>query len=238
VFFPSKTFDADPSDFGLTYQNIYFDSDNFKIHSWFIPHKKSRKVLLFFHGNAGNISTVADKAVVLHDMGFSLFLIDYRGYGKSQGTPSEKGLYKDAESAYNYLVNSLSVDPNNIIVYGESLGTQVAADLALKKDLKGIILEGAFNSAKDIAKILYPFIPSFLFPDIFNTEKKIDQIRKPILFLHSVDDEMVPIKLAEKLYERTQASKKFVRLKGAHNTYHVDSEEKYTSAIKGFINNL
>jgi len=239
VFFPSEEIEATPEILNLDYDDIYIDTeDSVKINGWFIPNDKAEYTLLFFHGNGGNISNRLDKIKMLYDLDLSIFIIDYRGYGRSKGSPTEEGLYLDALTSYNYLVNKRKIENDRIIVYGESLGTVVAVDLAQKKDVKAIVLEGAISSGRDLAKIYYPYMPTPLFSIKLDSESKIKEVNVPKLFLHSKEDEIVPIKLARKLYEVSPEPKEFIELRGGHSSAYQDSKEKYLSSIKSFIDLL
>jgi fermentation-respiration switch protein FrsA (DUF1100 family) len=239
VFFPEKKIEFTPASLNITFEDVNITTpDKFKINGWFIPRNNAKRTVLFCHGNAGNIGDRLDKINMFQEIGFNVLIFDYRGYGRSQGRPSEKGLYLDTRAAYEYLLNERKIIPDEIILYGESLGNAAVIDLASKRQVKAVILEGAFSSGKDMAGTLYPFIPAFLFSDIFNSIQKIKKINAPKLFLHSVDDEIVPYKIAKKLFESAQEPKYFVELNGSHNDAFLESKDKYLSAIISFINRL
>lgn len=239
IFFPLNELEFTPEDFNLHYDDIYFlTSDNVRINGWFIPSQDANYTLLFFHGNAGNISHRLEKIIFFNGLKLNVFIIDYRGYGKSRGKPREKGLYTDAQASYEYLVEKYKIDPENIILYGESLGSAVAIDLALKVKVRALILEGAFPSIKDLARSIYPFISLFLFTNKFDSLGKIKNISVPKLFLHSRDDEIVPFKLAQKFYNKASEPKQLVELRGGHNSAFLDSQEKYIASLRSFINSL
>jgi hypothetical protein len=239
VFFPEREILLTPSDTNLAYENVFFKTaDELTINGWFIPHEKAEDTLLFFHGNAGNISYRLDKAIVLRSLGFNVFMIDYRGFGLSQGSPSEKGLYLDAEAAYEYLIHQKKIEADNIIAYGSSLGSAVAVDLASKKRIKALILEGILSTAKDVAARRYPYLPSFAFSYKFDSMAKISNVNAPKLFLHSVNDEILNIEMAARLFKAAPEPKKFVKLKGEHATCYDDSKEQYLKAITDFKKNI
>lgn len=239
VFFPVKTVEFYPSLINLSFQDLYITTpDKIKINAWLILHPKAKYTLLFCHGNAGNNADRLDKLKMLWDLGLNILIIDYRGYGKSEGHPSEQGLYQDAEAAYEYLVNDRKILPEQIILYGESLGTSVVIDLAARVKVRALIVEGGFSSGRDMARILYPFLSTFLFSDRFNSLEKIKKIEAPKLFIHSPDDEIVPFKLAKKLYNAASGAKEFIEINGDHNNAFLDSQEKYLSSISAFIEKL
>lgn len=237
IFFPDKAIYATPEAVNLAFEDIYFNTeDGLKINAWFVPYPRAEYTLLLFHGNAGNIADRLDKIRMLRDLGVNVFIMDYRGYGLSEGRPAERGLYLDASSAYRYLIDARQIEPERIILYGESLGTAVAVEQGSVSQVKGIILEGAFSCARDMAKTIYPFLPPALFSDRFNSIGKIKKIKAPVLFLHSKEDEIVPWALARKLFAAANEPKYFSRLKGGHNTAFWDDREEYLSAISFFLN--
>jgi len=239
IYYPVKEVTLYPSAADLDFEEIYLNTiDNVKINGWFIPCASAKYTLLFCHGNAGNIQDRLDKLQLLHQIGLDLFIIDYRGFGKSQAQPSEKGFYLDALAAYDYLVNSRHIAPAQIILYGESLGTAVAIDLASQRKVGALILEGAFSCGRDMAKRMYPFLPKFLFSNIFDSLTKIKKIDAPKLFLHSRSDTTVPFALADKLYRAAQEPKEFIELSGGHNDAFLVSPEKFISSISAFIKGL
>lgn len=236
IFFQLKDIEATPEYFGLPFEDIYINAaDKTKLHGWFIPNPQSSLVLLFFHGNGGNISHRLHKVSQLYQLGVSLFLLDYRGYGNSCGKPSVSGIYKDAEAALGYLLSEKKVELSSLVLYGESLGTALAVKLASCYKTGGLILDGAFSCGRDMAKIIFPYLPSCCIPDIFNSLKIIKLVRQPKLFIHSKVDEIVPFRLAEKLYRKAEEPKEFSTLIGGHNTFYIDSLTQYLSAIKAFL---
>jgi hypothetical protein len=239
IFIPSRELELDPAYLNLRFEDIYFNtSDGLKINGWLIPANNPKYTLLFLHGNGGNIGHRLEKLNMLSKIGLNVFIIDYRGYGKSAGRPSEAGLYLDAKAAYDYLVNGRKINPENIILYGESIGTAATIDLAYRVLVKAIILEGAFSSGKDMARRVFALIPNFFFSDRFNSLKKIPKVKAAKLFLHSRNDEIVPLVLAKKLFDSAPEPKTFVELIGGHNTAYFDSQDKYLSAIASFVDKL
>lgn len=238
-FYPEKKVNIYPDSLGLNFQDVFINTkDLVKLHGWFIPNAKAKFTVLFFHGNGGNISDRVEKIKVLYDLGFQIFIFDYRGYGKSSSTPSEQGLYKDARAACRYLMANKKIKLKNIIFYGESLGGAVAIDCALDYEPKAIIFEGTFSQAKDVAKEYYPFFPKALMTNKFDSLAKIVQFKCPQLYFHSKDDEVVPYHLGEKLFEAALGKKRFATLIGGHVDGFVDSEKVYKSEIKRFIKSL
>lgn len=239
IFFPMRQIEYTPKDIGLIYKEVFFKAeDGVELNGWFIPAKGAKGIILFLHGNAGNISHRFEKIQLLHDLNLNVFIFDYRGYGKSKGSPSEKGLYLDAKAAYDYLVSKEGILWDQIILFGESLGGAAAIDLASKVKIKAVIVESAFSSARDMAKRIYPFIPSFFITSNFNSVKKIKNIRAPKLIIHSIDDEIVPFELGQKLFEAAPPPKEFLKIRGGHNTAFLNSEMEFKKGIASFISSL
>lgn len=239
IFFPDKGIAFTPSSFNLSFEDVYIPiKENIKINAWFIPVNNAKYTVLFLHGNAGNISTRLDKIQLFKEMGVNIFIIDYQGYGQSQGRPSEEAIYIDAKAAYDYLVNTRNIRPEQIILYGESLGSAASINLASEAEIKAVILEGGFSRGRDMAKRLYPFLPAFLFPNNFDSLSKIKKVKSPVLFIHSPDDEIVPINLAKKLYNAAPGPKDFMEINGSHNTGILDSPKKFIDSVSAFINRL
>ncbi len=175
TFFPISEISETPKDWGFKYEDVsLLTEDNIQLHGWFIPHEGATRTLLFFHGNAGNISHRGDSVKIFNRLGLNVFIIDYRGYGKSQGKPDEQGMYLDADSAWRYLTNSKNIEPENIILFGRSLGGAIATKLASDVPAGLLILESTFSSATDIAKSIFPLLSYFVYVRFnFNTEERI-----------------------------------------------------------------
>ena len=239
IYYPVKEILIYPSSFGASFKDIYITTkDNVRINGWFVSNPKAKYTLLFFHGNAGNIGDRIDKLQLLYQAGINIFIIDYRGFGKSHGTPSEPGFYRDAFASYDYLLNTSGVSPDQVIIYGESLGSAIAVDLAFHRKVKALILEGAFSSGRDMAVKFYPFLPRVIFSNSFDSLAKIKEINASKLFIHSRDDEIVPFNLAEKLYGSAKGPKEFLEIRGDHNSAFLSSQEAYISSISAFIERL
>jgi len=239
LYFPMKDIEFVPSEAGLDYEDLYLaTSDGVKLNAWFIPAHDSKYTLLFCHGNAGNISHRIEKILILNKLGLDVLIFDYRGYGRSKGRPSEQGLYRDVQAAYNYLVSKRNVLPRRIILYGESLGGAVAIDLASKNDVRAVITECTFSSTHDVARAVYPFLPAFFLSSKFDSASKIKGIAVPKLIIHSQNDEIIPFAQSVKLFSASQGPKKHLVLKGSHNTCFLDSKDLYISGIREFLEDL
>lgn len=227
-----------PDSIGIKYDSIRLTTrDSISIHGWFIPHKKQRAVVLFCHGNAGNISHRMNTIEMLHDMGLSIFIFDYRGYGESEGKPSEQGTYNDVEAAWQFLIKDKHYTPNEIIIWGRSLGAAIAAHQAAKEDpVKGVILESTFSSVPDLGKSFYPLLPVHILSRYqYNVMKNISAIHSPILLMHSRDDEIIPFSHGQQLYEQANQPKQFIEFSGGHNDYAYLNHDRYISELKRFL---
>lgn len=239
IYFPMKDVISNPASVGLPYEEVYFaTSDNKRLNGWYVASSKAKFTIIFCHGNAGNISHRLEKILIFYNLGLNSFIFDYRGYGKSIGAPSESGLYLDADAAYNYLIKERRISKDDIILYGESIGGAVAIDLARNKDVGALITEETFTSIKDMAGTAYPFLPYFIFSSRFDALSKIKNISCPKLIVHSIDDEIVPFRLGEKLFDGARPPKKFLKLRGGHNTAFLESGGQFKEGIKSFLSDL
>ena len=184
-------------------------------------------VILYFHGNAGDLSGWQFVSEDFTSLGFNFMIIDYRGYGKSTGSISEQGLYKDADAAYNYLIEK-GFQPENIIIYGRSIGSGVAVDLASRRKAKGLVLESPFSSFVKLANEKFPlFLPSLYLRYRFDNIRKINDVKSPVIFLHGTDDTLIPSSHSQALFDRFNGTKKMILVdKGAHNDLHAFDQYK------------
>jgi fermentation-respiration switch protein FrsA (DUF1100 family) len=237
VFFPDRSLQLRPEMLHLTHREVYFNSQDGKmLHGWFFPQNKETPVILFSHGNAGNISDRLHNIRLLLDKGLQVFIFDYRGYGQSSGNPSEKGIYLDGLAAYDYLVQRESVPPERIILFGRSLGAAVAIEVALNRNVRSMIIESGFTSTKEMAGTMFPFsLVSRLLPANYNNLEKIGKVRIPKLIIHGDSDEIVPFAMGKRLFEASKEPKYFYALKGAgHNDTYVVGGEAYFRKIAAF----
>jgi fermentation-respiration switch protein FrsA (DUF1100 family) len=225
VFFPQKQLDFFPSDWGLKAETVYFNSaDDTRLHGWFVPPEKKEPVILFSHGNAGNISHRLDNVKRLKEMGLGVFIYDYRGYGKSQGRPSEGGIYEDGLAAYDYLVHERGIAPNRIVCFGRSLGASVSIEIGRQRTIRTLIIESGFTSTRDMGgELLFFRSLSHLLPLHYNNIGKIAHVRVPKLIIHGTADDLVPFRMGQALYQAASDPKYFFPIAGAgHNdTYEV-----------------
>jgi len=238
VFYPSTQLESTPKDWGLSYEEVELTTpDNLRLYGWFLPAENSKQVVLFFHGNGGNISHRGDSLEIFHSLGLNVLIIDYRGYGKSEGKVSEQGFYLDALAAWYYLVNDRGYKTHNIIIFGRSLGGAVATQLATQVDEQGLIVESTFSSVNDMASMMMPFISKLFYIRYnFNTEKIINQTGSPVLLMHSKDDDVVPYELGEKVFAAANSPKYFFELHGNHNDGFMQNVTNYKKALKWFVN--
>jgi hypothetical protein len=239
IFYPMKAIEATPKDIGLEYEDIYFDTeDGLRLNAWLIKSPRAKSTLILFHGNAGNISHRLEKILILRQIGLNVFIIDYRGYGKSQGRPSEEGIYKDSRAAYDYLMSRKDINRYKIISFGSSLGGAVAIDLATNRDVACLVVDSSFTSARDMGKKFYPYIPSFLFRTKFDSVNKVKTIKSAKFFIHSINDEIVPFEFGQKLYEIASEPKEFLKILGGHNTGFFESRDLIVERLRNYLQKL
>jgi pimeloyl-ACP methyl ester carboxylesterase len=240
VYFPTADIVATPSDMGLYYRDLMLETnDGIKISAWYIPAENTEATILFFHGNGGNISHRLEFIEMFYSLGISTLIIDYRGYGKSEGFPTEKGTYLDSEAAWNYLVKEKNNEPSSIIIYGRSLGGPVAARLAEKHHPGALILDSTFTSLKDIGAKLYPYLPVRKFLKFnYETIAHLKETDFPVLIIHSVEDDYIPFHHAEKLFDRIDGQKKLVSTSGGHNTNFTISRNAYKNNISDLLKSI
>lgn len=234
---PGRQLETTPRDVGFEYVDVNFETaDGVSLHGWYVHADKPRGTVLFLHGNAGNISHRLDSIAIFHELGLDTFIIDYRGYGQSEGKTSEEGTYRDAEAAWEYLVTERGLDPARIVVFGRSLGGAVAAELATHHTPAALIVESSFPSVAEMASHLYPFIPvrhmlRLRYPVI----DYVTRITSPILIVHSRDDDIIPFAMGQALYEAAPEPKAFLELAGDHNNGFLLSRNRYRQEVGEFI---
>lgn len=232
IYLPDRRLVATPTSIGLNYQDVTLTtSDGVRLHAWDIP-GRSPTTILFLHGNAGNISYRLDKILWLHQLGVTVFILDYRGYGRSEGRPNEAGTYRDAQAAYEYL----AAWKRPVVVYGESLGCGVAIELATRQSVQGVILEAPFTSIADVGQRLFPYLPvRLLVRNRYENLRKIPSVAAPLLILHSREDEIFSFEHAERLFAAAREPKRLVALRGGHNDAFLVSASEYREALRGFL---
>jgi len=235
IYYPMREMDGTPDQAGLKFEEVWLTaSDGARIHGWYLPSTATNApTILFLHGNAGNISHRLEKLAILHNLGAATFIIDYRGYGRSDARqPDEPGTYHDAQAAYDWLTKQHS----QIILYGESLGAAVAVDLAVKAPVAGLVIEEPFTSIADVGQKMFPFLPVRLIAKTkYDSLSKMPKLRVPLLILHSRDDEMFPMSYAERLLAAAPEPKRLVELRGSHNDAFLVSAAVYRQALAEFL---
>ena len=240
VYIPYREVENTPADFRVRFEDVTLTTaDGVKINGWYVPQSGAKLTVLFCHGNGGNISHRIEKLLILRDLGVNVFMFDYRGYGRSEGRPSEQGTYNDARAAYDWLCREKSVAPDRLVVEGESLGCAVAVELARQRPVGGLVLESAFASIPEMARAVYPWLPLHWLCRIrYDSISKIGSIKAPLLSLHSREDEIVPFRQAERLFAAAPGPKKLVELQGDHNGGFATSEKVYRAALGEFFKSL
>ena len=236
---PGRTLTMTPDDVGMDYQDVSINtSDGVTLHGWFIGGRSSR-VLLFFHGNAGNISHRLDSIRQFQDLGLSVLIIDYRGYGQSEGRATERGIYRDADAAWRYLIDDRGAVASDIIIFGRSLGASVASRLAAKHQPLALVVESSFTSVPDIAQDLYPWLPVRWLSRLNHaTREYIKEVRCPVLVVHSRDDEIIPFHHAEKIFASANEPRALLAIRGTHNDAFLRDERTYTEGFRRFLAGL
>jgi fermentation-respiration switch protein FrsA (DUF1100 family) len=239
---PGRALDATPETIGLTYEDAWIDTeDGERLHGWFVPSPEARGTLLFFHGNAGNISHRLESIMIFNRLGLNVLIVDYRGYGQSSGDPGEQGTYRDARASWDYLVSERRTPAEEIVIFGRSLGGAVAAWLASRDEVNpaGVIIESCFSSGLDMGKRLYPVLPARLITRIrYPVKEYVTQINSPLLVAHSRDDEIIPFDMGQTIYDSANPPKQFLELRGDHNAGFWTSRDRYVPALYDFMRDM
>ena len=246
IFFPSYQIERTPGEVGVAYEDVWIPISNPKnkeerLHGWWLPANSPNScVLLYLHGNGSNISANLEQALRFQRLGFSVLIIDYRGYGLSQGNfPTEKQVYYDAQLAWNYLVQQREIKPQNIFLYGHSIGGAIAIDLGVRNpEVAGLIVEGSFTSMGDMIdhREMYRFLPiNLLLNHSFDSLSKIQKLQSPLLLIHGTDDTVVPAKMSQVLFDAATVPKKLLFVPDAdHNNVASVGENLYLQSVRDF----
>ncbi len=240
VYFPEPRLQMVPTQVGLPYDDVSFDTrDGVRLHGWYVPAAETAITVLFLHGNAGNISHRLESLAIFHRLGLSTFIIDYRGYGNSEGSPDENGTYQDALAAWEHLRKEKQIHPEDIIIFGRSLGGAVAAWLAAQVHPRGVILESTFTSLPDLGADHYWFLPvHWLSRYQYDTRVHLSAVSTPVLIAHSRDDRIVGFHHAHNLHAAAHPPKYFLELRGGHNEGFVVSGDAYVDGLRQFVASL
>jgi fermentation-respiration switch protein FrsA (DUF1100 family) len=236
---PGRTLTLTPANVGMDYEDVSIETtDGVTLHGWYIAGTSSQ-VLLFFHGNAGNISHRLDSIRQFLDLGFSVMIIDYRGYGQSEGRTTEAGLNRDADAAWRYLIEGRGIAAGDIVIFGRSLGASVASWLATQYQPLALIVESSFTSVPDIAQELYPWLPARWLSRLRHaTRDYVHDVRCPVLVIHSRDDEIIPFRHGEAIFASANEPRTLLAIRGSHNDAFLEDETAYISGLRTFLAGL
>ena len=239
---PGRGLDATPEAVGLAYEDAWIDTeDGERLHGWLVPATDARGTLLFFHGNAGNISHRLESLVIFNRLGLDVLIVDYRGYGQSSGEAGEEGTYRDARAAWEYLVSQRGVKPDRIVIFGRSLAGAVGAWLASQPGVvpAAVIIESCFSSGVDMGRRLYPVLPVRLLTRIrYPVRDYVKELRAPLLVAHSRHDEIIPFAMGRAIFEAAPEPKSFFEMEGDHNAGFWISREQYLPAFDEFLTSV
>lgn len=238
VFFPSRHLLWTPAVLGYEYEDVFMTTpDGITLHGWWIPALDARATLLFLHGNAGNISYRLHSIRNFHNLGLSVFILSYRGYGQSEGRPSFYGINIDAMTAWQWLTveKEKKIPADEIVVFGRSLGGAVAVELMRSAAPSALILESTFSSIADMAFPIPAFLTRFLTRGAWDSARTAASVTVPTLFIHSADDEIIPIRFGRRVYEALAGERTFFEIHGGHDTGFLESSEIYLAALDKFL---
>ncbi len=242
IYFPDKGLDSSPSEIGLAFDDLYIQTeDGVSINAWYVPSPGASFTVIWLHGNAGHMGHRLDQLARLHRQApLNILMIDYRGYGRSGGHVSEEGTYRDAEAAYDYLRQGTDGQDARILAFGQSLGAAVAVELALRRNLAGLILEAPFTSIRDMRAFHYPWLPVDRFVATrYDSLSKIVRVATPVLILHGDRDEVVPYIQGQRMFEAAAEPKYFHTVQGAgHNGVYQIGGDRYFQVIREFLESL
>lgn len=240
VYFPGPAPRLDPATLGLAHRDVELvTADGERLHAWFFPRAGAPGAVLVCHGNAGSLEQRIELARAFLGLGWAVLLFDYRGYGKSTGSPSEEGTYRDAEAAHACLTVAEGFAPERVVLYGESLGAAVALELALRRASAALIAESGFTSLPDMAAEVYPFLPVRWLARIrYDNLGKIARLGVPLLLVHSPADEIVPVAQAERLFAAAREPKRLLLTGGGHNDGGFTRRAEWRAAVGAFLDGL
>ena len=246
IFEPDRTLYAKPADYSFNVRDVGLrvrlsgDAGQ-SLHGWWVASAAwDAKVVLYLHGNDGNVSTSMGEIAPLRELGYAVFILDYRGYGESAGAfPSEKTVYEDAEAAWNYLVDQRGISPARLYIYGHSLGGAIGIELALRHpEAAGLIVESSFTSIREMAKLRkrYALLPMQLLHQRFDSIQKVGKLKLPVLYIHGTADEVVPYAMGEQLFKASGGSKRFIAIGGGlHANSAAVGGPLFRAAIRDFV---
>ncbi len=240
IFAPSREIEITPDEVGLAFDDVFVNvTDTERIHAWYFPAaatEATSRTVLFCHGNAGNISGRIETAQLLLELGVNVLLFDYRGYGRSDGEPTEANVYADAQAAFDWLRQQKRLQATDIFVFGRSLGGAVAVEMGVVNDCGGVIVESSFTSIVAMGQRVYPYLPvSLLARYRFDSISKMAGIRAKVLVTHSPDDDMIPYEMGQQLHEAASGERAFISLSGGHNDQSYFDNASYRNGLREFF---
>jgi len=239
VYFPNidRELSVTPQAYGLDFESVNLPTeDGETLHAWWVPAKDARGTILFFHGNAGNISHRIDYLRMFRKLGYATLIFDYRGYGNSTGSPSEAGTDRDAAAAWRWLTQTRGLRPEEIVYAGESLGAAVASGLAVRHPPRALVLLSTFTSVPDLGAKIYPFIPVRLISRYsYDNRAHVRQIKVPVLVAHIRDDDIVPFAHGRRVFEAANEPKQFLEMSGGHNDGFIFMREEWVKTLAAFL---
>lgn len=244
IFFPDYPgrLDGDWHPRALPVQDIWLTTaDGVRLHGWWIPNPSAQFTFLAFHGNASNIAGRAEVYRFLWQLPANVLAVEYRGYGRSEGNPSEAGIYQDAQAGYDYALKTLNVQPERIISFGQSLGTAVAVDLAARRPVAAVVLEAPFPSTRAVTRRIYPYLPGIglVAKSKFDTAEKLARVRVSVLIVHCTQDPVIPFLLGEEVYQHARSPKFFLRIDGVcHEEASLIAPARYRQQLLDFLSRL
>lgn len=239
IYFPEieQEISNKPSAIGLDYTSVNMaTADGERLHGWWVSVPDAKGAVLFFHGNAGNISQRINYLSMFKRLGYNTLLFDYRGYGQSSGVPSESGTYLDAQAGWRYLTEIQNISPERIILFGESLGGAVAAWLAAREKPGLLVLASTFTSVPNLAAQIYPFLPvRWITRFHYNTLESLQSVTCPVFIAHSPEDEIIPFEHGQQLFQAASAPKQFLTLEGGHNIGFIFMQPAWIKSLGAFM---
>lgn len=238
---PGREITATPASINLDYEDVVLETrDGVRLHGWYVPAPRQRAMVLFFHGNGGNISQRLDSVSLFHRLGLSTLIIDYRGYGQSGGRTSEAGTYEDSQAAWRFATAVKGYGDNEIVIWGRSLGAAVATQLAVNHACAALIIESTFTSIPELAKAHYPLLPVRLIARLrYDNLSRVANISSPMLVVHSREDLVVPYDHGQSLYRSAgSAFKEFLEIGGAHGDGYATSGALYENGVAAFLDRV
>lgn len=239
IYFPhiDRELSVTPQAYGLDFESVNIPTeDGETLHAWWVPAKDARGTILFFHGNAGNISHRIDYLRMFRKLGYATLIFDYRGYGNSTGSPSEAGTYRDAAAAWRWLTQTRGLRPEEIVYVGESLGGAVASGLAVRQPPRALVLISTFTSVPDLGAKIYPFIPVRLISRYsYDNRAYVRQINVPLLVAHSRQDDIIPFAHGQEIFLAANEPKQFLEMRGGHNDGFIFMREEWVGVLAAFL---